>query len=162
MRENSNEVMSSTPLKTNTTISKSVTALNEVGSMYPITMLDKPKAVFKRSQETATPPQSNFSKNPTFHLHTMSTFFTNCIIPLFAATNLQNQGGASKTNSFVKKVMLQLAVILFTVSSYAQINNIKFSSAPATYSDLSGGTSLIAGGNVAVGAAMVKLVLEIS
>ena len=71
------------------------------------------------------------------------------------------------TTSF-KKYCAYLTILSFYLfamlfngaTANAQINNIKFSSAPATYSDLSGGTSLIAGGNVAVGAAMVKLVLE--
>jgi gliding motility-associated-like protein len=67
------------------------------------------------------------------------------------------------TTSF-KKYCAYLTILSFYLfamlfngaTANAQINNIKFSSAPATYSDLSGGTSLIAGGNVAVGAATLK------
>lgn len=59
--------------------------------------------------------------------------------------------------AFVAVLSFYLFAMLFNgATANAQISNIKFSSEPATYSELSGGTSLIAGGNVAVGAATLK------
>ena len=92
MRENSNEVLSKTPLMTGTTLSKKATALNEAAPTYPISIIDSSKAVFARVQATVPTPQSTISKIPTFYIHTMSTILPNCISRLVTNRSQQTNG----------------------------------------------------------------------
>jgi gliding motility-associated-like protein len=58
---------------------------------------------------------------------------------------------STKSNSFAKKLALQVALILFTLSSQAQITNLRFTNEAATYVPITGGTNLVAAAS-AVGA----------
>jgi gliding motility-associated-like protein len=83
----------------------------------------------------------------------MNTFFTHCSTRLFAGFQKQ----ATTTTSFTKQLLLQLAVILFTVSSYAQISNMEFTNAAATYTPITGGAALIPGNSAAVASAVTNI-----
>ncbi|MHA8066666.1 discoidin domain-containing protein, partial [Aquirufa sp. ROCK2-A2] len=64
----------------------------------------------------------------------------------------------SKSTTFVKWFKNLMLVLFTSISflSFGQVPNYRFSSATSTYVDISGGTSLIAGGNVALAAATLK------
>jgi hypothetical protein len=58
---------------------------------------------------------------------------------------------SAQFNFFARKLALPIALILVSLSSYAQITNLRFTNAPATYEPITGGTSLVAAGT-AIGA----------
>ena len=76
----------------------------------------------------------------TFH---MSTFLPNCITRLSATFVSKKQKSANASTSFTLQLFVQLAVFLFTVSSFAQINNYSFESGTTTYADIAGGTTIV-------------------
>ena len=138
MRENSNAVMSITPLMTKTTISKSATALTQAGTTCPISISEQQKAVFNRSQDTVATPQSKLSKIPTFYTHSMSHFLPNCITSL-VANRFQQQNGSQNHNNPIQHLFSSLALLFlligFNTNVQAQSNANCFgpyNPAPAT------------------------------
>ena len=121
MRENSNEVLSNTPLMTKTTLSKKATALNEAAPTYPISIIDRSKAVFARVQETVPTPQSTISKIPTFYIHTMSTILPNCISRL-VTNRSQQTNGSHNYNNPIKHLMRSFALLFLLLGFNSTVN----------------------------------------
>lgn len=94
-----------------------------------------------------------------FNTIPMSTILPNCISRLVTNRSQQTNGSQNHNNP-IKHLMRSFALLFlllgFNAKVTAQITNLKFSSESATYSEISSGTTLIAGGNVALGAATLK------
>ena len=85
---------------------------------------------------------ANHNNNQFYMKDFLSTSTMRSLISLFKVSSQKFQSAA-----FALGIVMTL---LFSFKTNAQISNMKFSSGTTTYADISGGTSLIAGGNVAL------------
>ncbi len=85
---------------------------------------------------------ANHNTNQFYMKDFLSTSTMRSLISLFKVSSQKFQSAA-----FALGIVMAL---LFSFKTNAQISNMKFSSGTTTYADISGGTSLIAGGNVAL------------
>ncbi|MEN9326686.1 MAG: hypothetical protein RI943_1107, partial [Bacteroidota bacterium] len=144
MREISTKEFSGKQLQTSTTV--------EVLSSIAIPESDSLSNTIAASPLKVKPSLSIRSNFSPLYRHTMHTFFTNCISRFITATGFQKQTTTSFFARITKQLFVPLAVFLFAVSSNAQISNLKLATQSTTYSEISGGTNLVAGGSV-IGAA---------
>jgi gliding motility-associated-like protein len=80
----------------------------------------------------------------------MVTLLQNCLATLNSSFEIQKRNSKQYSSTFIKQ--LSALFVFLTFSANAQITNIKFSTEPISYTEISGGTNLVAGGS-AVGSA---------
>lgn len=139
--------------KTNHLKTNSETTLN----CHETVLQFKCKDALIENNKTRLSYKHNFNlKKLKEHFNTipMSTILPNCISRLVTNRSQQTNGSQNHNNP-IKHLMRSYALLFlllgFNAKVTAQITNLKFSSESATYSEISSGTTLIAGGNVPLG-----------
>lgn len=155
MRE-SIQRMSIHPVKRKATLSKTVQVFHPTINTDLTASVQQQCKSTADSKATINHSQSTDSIMTTLYRFTMTQFIYRIMMRLSTIFQFKQKSSSTTTYNSFHHAMISVVVLGFlfgsSTSTNAQITNLKLSTDPITYTEISGGTNLVAGGS-AIGAA---------